>query len=259
MPDLILEQPRKVTVVESIVEQIVRQIQAGRLKPGDKLPSERQLIDMLNVGRSSIREALQGLAAIGVVESRAGQGSFISQNVHLLMPDIENPALPSSLQRDMRLKLVEARRMVEVDTVEVAAQRATEEGIARLRELFELYRDAIERRAFAQAAKANYDFHMELALMTQNPFLAPLLEHLLRTVPPSLRESEFVLLAELTVDEILRGEIDLHRRILDAIAAHDSVAARGAMEAHMCFEEDIVRRAFAHAAPPASASSASSP
>src|SRR6187549_1095214 len=82
MSDLFLEQPRKVTVVESIVEQLVRQIQAGRLKPGDKLPSERQLIDMLNVGRSSIREALQGLAAIGVVESRAGQGSFVSQSVH---------------------------------------------------------------------------------------------------------------------------------------------------------------------------------
>src|SRR5689334_22748078 len=95
MSDLILEQPRKVTVVESIVEQIVRQIQVGRLKPGDKLPSERQLIEMLNVGRSSIREALQGLAAIGVVESRAGQGSFISNNIHLLMPDIENPALPA--------------------------------------------------------------------------------------------------------------------------------------------------------------------
>src|SRR5688572_16741987 len=155
MPELILEQPRKVTVVESIVEQIVRQIQAGRLKPGDKLPSERQLIDMLNVGRSSIREALQGLAAIGVVESRAGQGSFISQNVHLLMPDIENPALPASLQRDMRMKLIEARRMVEVDIVALAAQRATAEGVARLSELLELYRDAIERHSFTLAAKTN--------------------------------------------------------------------------------------------------------
>jgi GntR family transcriptional regulator, transcriptional repressor for pyruvate dehydrogenase complex len=245
MPDLILEQPRKVTVVESIVEQIVRQIQAGRLKPGDKLPSERQLIEMLNVGRSSIREALQGLAAIGVVESRAGQGSFISQNVHLLMPDIENPALPASLQREMRLKLIEARCMVEVDIVGFAAQRATEEGTARLRELFDLYCEAIERRAFTQASKMNYDFHLALAQMAQNPFVAPMIDHLLRTVPFSLRESEFMLLADLTVSEIVASEVRVHRRIVEAVAAHDPEAAREAMMAHMRLEEDIVRRAFA--------------
>jgi GntR family transcriptional repressor for pyruvate dehydrogenase complex len=245
MPELILEQPRKVTVVESIVEQIIRQIQAGRLKPGDKLPSERQLIDMLNVGRSSIREALQGLAAIGVVESRAGQGSFISQNIHLLMPDIENPALPASLQREMRMKLIEARRMVEIDIVAFAAQRATDEGIERLRELFELYREAIERRIFPQAAKSNYDFHMALAQMAQNPFVAPMIDHLLRTVPFSLRESEFMLLANIKVDEIVAMEVEVHRRIVDAVAAHDSQAAQEAMLAHMRFEEDIVRRAFA--------------
>jgi GntR family transcriptional repressor for pyruvate dehydrogenase complex len=245
MPDLILEQPRKVTVVESIVEQIIRQIQAGRLKPGDKLPSERQLIEMLNVGRSSIREALQGLAAIGVVESRAGQGSFVSQNVHRLMPDVENPALPASLQREMRLKLIEARRMVEVDVVAAAAQRATEDGIARLAEINEQYHVAIEQRSFVHAAKMNYEFHMALAQMTQNPFLPPMIDHLLRTVPFSLRESEFTLLADITVNEIVALEIEIHQRIVAAVAQHDAEAAKEAMLAHMRFEEEIVRRAFA--------------
>jgi GntR family transcriptional repressor for pyruvate dehydrogenase complex len=204
---------------------------------------------MLNVGRSSIREALQGLAAIGVVESRAGQGSFISQSVHLLMPDIENPALPASLQREMRLKLIEARRMVEVDIVAFAAKRATDEGVAKLRELFELYHTAIEQRAFSQAAKTNYDFHMALAQMAQNPFVAPMIDHLLRTVPFSLRESEFTLLADITVAEIVRTEVEVHRRIVEAISARDSEAAQEAMLAHMRFEEDIVRRAFAAATP----------
>ena len=245
MPDLILEQPRKVTVVESIVEQIVRQIQAGRLKPGDKLPSERQLIEMLNVGRSSIREALQGLAAIGVVESRAGQGTFVNQNVHMLMPDIDNPALSASLQREMRMRLIEARRMVEVDIVGLAAQRATDEGVVQLRELLDIYREMVERRSFVHISKANYDFHIKLAHMAQNPFVVPMLDHLLRTVPFSLRESEFLLLTHRTVDEIMRVEIDLHSNIVDAIARHDSQAAQEAMEAHMRFEEDIVRRTFA--------------
>jgi GntR family transcriptional repressor for pyruvate dehydrogenase complex len=247
MVDLVLEQPRKVTVVESIVEQIVRQIQAGRLKPGDKLPSERQLIEMLGVGRSSIREALQGLAAIGVVESRAGQGTFVSQSVQMLMPDVDNPALPASLQREMRLKLIEARRMVEIDIAGAAAQRATDDAVAQLRTIFESYKAAIESRAFAQAGRANYQFHMMLAKMTQNPFVAPLIDHLLRTVPASLRESEFLRLTDASIGEIVATEVDLHRRLVAAIAGHDAAAAREIMEAHMRFEEDSVRRAFASA------------
>lgn len=245
MADLVLEQPRKVTVVESIVEQIVRQIQAGRLKPGDKLPSERQLIEMLGVGRSSIREALQGLAAIGVVESRVGQGTFVSQSVQMLVPDVDNPALPASLQREMRLKLIEARRMVEVDIAALAAQRATDEGIAQLRALFANYKAAIEARSFAQAGRANYQFHMMLAKMTQNPFVAPMIDHLLRTVPTSLRESEFLLLTDTWIEEIVTTEVDLHQKLVAAIAAQDAAAAAAIMEAHMRFEEELVRRAFA--------------
>ena len=251
MPDLVLEQPRKVTVVESIVEQIVRQIQIGRLKPGDKLPSERQLIDMLGVGRSSIREALQGLAAIGLVESRAGQGTFVNQNIHLLMPDLENPGLSANLQREMRLNLIEARRLVEVDIVELAAQRASPEHITQLQTLFERYRVAVSARAFAQAARANYDFHITLAQMGHNPFLAPMLDHLLRIVPTSLRESEFVLLTDQAVDAIIQKEIDLHAALVAAIAARDVSAARAAMEAHMNLEVEIVHQAFAAASPPA--------
>ena len=65
------------TLVESIIEQIVTQIHDGNLQPNDRLPSERQLIDMLGVGRSSVREALQGLSAMGLVEIRPGDGTFV--------------------------------------------------------------------------------------------------------------------------------------------------------------------------------------
>jgi GntR family transcriptional repressor for pyruvate dehydrogenase complex len=251
VPDLVLEQPRKVTVVESIVEQIVRQIQTGRLKPGDKLPSERQLIDMLGVGRSSIREALQGLAAIGLVESRAGQGTFVNQNIHLLMPDLEHPGLSANLQREMRLNLIEARRIVELDIVELAAQRATPDNITQLQTLFERYRNAVSARAFPQAARANYDFHLALAQMGQNPFLAPMLDHLLRSVPISLRESEFVQLTDQAVDAIIHKEIDIHAALVAAITAHNAAAARAAMEAHMSLEVEIVHQTFAAVSPSA--------
>jgi DNA-binding GntR family transcriptional regulator len=147
----------------------------------------------------------------------------------------------------MRLKLIEARRMVEVEMVGLAAQRATEEHVTQLRGLFDGYRTAIEARAFAHAGRANYQFHMLLAKMTQNPFVAPMLDHLLRTVPTSLRESEFFLLPDHKIAEIVAVEVELHSRLLAAMAAHDGEEARAAMEAHMRFEEESVRRAFAPA------------
>jgi len=244
MPNLVLEQPRKVTVVESIVEQLIRQIQAGRLTPGDKLPSERKLIEMLGVGRSSIREALQGLAALGVVESRAGQGTFVSRNIHQLMPDLENPSAPIGLQRQMRLMLIEARRTVEIPATGLAAQRGTPDEITRLAHVFAEYAEAVAVEARPTWTRTNYEFHILVAKMTQNPFYVPLVDNLLRIVPQSLRQSEFVLLRDMTPAEIMAQEVELHRAILEAVKAKDAAAAEAAMEAHMAFEEDLVLRAF---------------
>ena len=252
MPNLVLEQPRKVTVVESIVEQLIRQIQAGRLAPGDKLPSERKLIDMLGVGRSSIREALQGLAALGVVESRAGQGTFVSRNIHQLMPDMENPSAPISLQREMRLMRIEARRVVEIPVIGLAAQRGTSEEIVELSALFGAYADAVALEARSTWVRVHYEFHILLAKMTHNPFYVPLVDNLMRSVPPSLRETEFVLLRDITVKEVMAQEVGLHRAICEAGAARDVAAAEAAMEAHMAFEEQLVLRAFGRREPRAS-------
>lgn len=245
MPDIVLERPRKVTVVEAIVEQIVRQIQAGKLKPGDRLPSERQLIEMLGVSRSSVREALQGLVMMGLVESRHGQGSFVSQGIARLMPNLDSPALPFSLQRAMRLHLIEARRTVEGPVAELAAARAGGEALARFRRAFESYRDLILGASYHQAlAGPHYEFHIGLAELAQNPFFPPVVETLLRAVPQSLRESEFNTLGEAEMRDILRSEITLHEAILSAVERREPAAARAAMEEHMDFELRLIRQVF---------------
>lgn len=245
MPDLVLERPRKVTVVESIVEQIVRQIQAGKLKPGDRLPSERQLIEMLGVSRSSVREALQGLAVMGLVESRHGQGSFVSPNLARLLPNLENPALPAALQRAMRLHLIEARRTVECPVAELAAARATGEGRARLRAAFDSYRELMLNVGHDNAQQGpHHSFHIGLAEISQNPFFASVVETLLRAVPMSLRESEFNALAPDALREIIETEVALHAAILAAVERADPAGARAAMEEHMEFELRLVRRVF---------------
>lgn len=245
MAELVLERPRKVTVVESIVEQIVRQIQAGKLKPGDRLPSERQLIEMLGVSRSSVREALQGLVVMGLVESRHGQGSFISPNLARLLPNMESAVLPTSLQRAMRLHLIEARRTVECPVAELAAARADEEGLARLRAAFAAYKALMESKGYHEALNVHHHaFHVGLAELAQNPFFPPVIETLLRAVPQSLRESEFNTLGPADLQAIVEAEVALHSAILTAVERREPAAARTAMEEHMDFELQLIRRIF---------------
>ncbi|MEN9938251.1 MAG: transcriptional regulator [Chloroflexota bacterium] len=245
-PELILEQPRKVTVVESIVEQIVRQIQAGAIKPGDKLPSERQLIEILRVSRSSVREALQGLTMMGLIESRPGQGTFVSDNLHLMVPNVSRPGLSATLQREMRMKLIEARRTVECTTARLAAERGTDESIARLRAIFEEYRQVTLHGSYQRALSGtHHDFHIALAEMTQNPFYTPVVETLLRAIPQGLRETEFISLGEPGPQTILQTEIEIHQAICEAVERRDGPGAVAAMEQHMAFEERLVGQALA--------------
>jgi GntR family transcriptional repressor for pyruvate dehydrogenase complex len=248
-PELILEQPRKVTVVESIVEQIVRQIQSGTIKPGDRLPSERQLIEILRVSRSSVREALQGLAMMGLIESRPGQGTFVSDSLHLLVPNIGRAGLSATLQREMRLKLIEARRTVECTTARLAAERATDEALARFQRIFEEYRETTLHGSYQRALSGpHHDFHIALAEMTLNPFYTPVVETLLRAIPQGLRETEFISLGEPGPQSILQAEVEIHQAIFEAVAQRDGTAAAAAMENHMAFEERLVHQALADAA-----------
>lgn len=245
MSELVFERPRKVTVVESIVEQIVRQVQAGKLKPGDRLPSERQLIELLGVSRSSVREALQGLVVMGLVESRHGQGSFISPQLSRLLPNLESPVLPASLQRAMRLQLIEARRVVECPVAELAAARAGEEGLARLRRHFGAYSQLMLSAGYHPAINLpHHQFHTTLAELANNPFFPPVVETLLRSVPMSLRESEFHALGADELRAIVRAEVTLHEAILTAVERREPAAARAAMEEHMDFELRLMRQIF---------------
>jgi GntR family transcriptional repressor for pyruvate dehydrogenase complex len=247
---LSFEPPRKVTVVQSIVEQIVRQVQAGNLKAGDKLPSERQLIEMLQVSRSSVREALQGLAMMGVIESRAGQGSFISTRLRLSSLDPHHPSLPATLQRDMLLSLIEARRTIEGNVARLAAERATPTVVARLQAAFARYQqhEHLEHTTDG-SADDHHNFHVALAEATGNGFFVLVVETLLRAVPLSFRESEVVKHTDAAQQYLVAAEIAVHKRILTAVEHRDPPAAFLALCDHMDIELRLVHEAFRNSEP----------
>ncbi|MCC6703647.1 MAG: FadR family transcriptional regulator [Thermomicrobiales bacterium] len=237
--------PRKVTLVEAVVEQIADQIQSGKLKPGERLPSERKLIDTMQVGRSSVREALQGLAMMGLVEIRPGQGTFVSRGARVLVPEVGRADLSAGLRREMRLSLCDARRFIESETAKRAAIHADDVSIAHLGSILETYCLLARQTHDLEAANVpHHSFHIEIARMSENAFFAPMLDMLLHSVPQSLRRGELVGFESTPVDEIFDEELAIHRRIFDAIASHDPDAAALAMDRHMAFEERLINLAF---------------
>ncbi len=243
-PVITLKHPRKITLVASIVEQLVEHIQNGALQPGDKLPSERQLIQMLGVGRSSVREAIQGLVMMGLVEVRPGHGSYVKSNLHSFIPDLSKPGLSDNLQREMRLQLIEARRMIEIEIAAQAAVRAKPQQIELWRATFDDYVRYIDDFGDPRYLAAHADFHLSLADMSQNPFNVMLANAAIRAVPQTLREREFSFPKSIDLQQLRDSQVKLHRDILDAVASGDPEAAKAALRAHMDFERDLVIQVY---------------
>lgn len=245
MSEIAFHRPRKVTLVEAVVEQIADQIQSGKLKAGDRLPSERQLIESMQVGRSSVREALQGLAMMGLVEIRPGQGTFISRSARVLVPELGRSDISAGLRREMRLNLCDARRFIECETARRAALHADDASIAHLESILDTYCAlAVERHDLEEASEPHHAFHIEIARMSENAFFAPMLDLILRSVPQSLRRTELSGIETMPADEIFAEEIGIHRRIFDAIAMRDPDAAVRAMDEHMAIEERLINLVF---------------
>lgn len=118
---------RKLT--ETVAEQLVAAIR--ELPPGTKVPSERELTRELGVGRSTVREALNGLAMLGIVEIRHGQGVFVSSEPAQAGAG-EPSSITAALERGVTNEFIEARLIVEVEVARLAARRRTDEDLARL-------------------------------------------------------------------------------------------------------------------------------
>jgi len=116
-----------VRLYESVIEQIMNLIKNNELKPGDKLPPERELAEKLSISRGSLREAFRVLESKGLIKSKPGGGRSIREIRKNGHNNTENIIL--NLEKSSILELLEAREMFEVKIVELAARRATAEDI----------------------------------------------------------------------------------------------------------------------------------
>jgi len=208
---------RRTNLPIGIADRMRRDIAQRELVPGTRLPGHRDLAAAYSVSVGSVREAISMLVSAGLVETRAGRGTYVADGAAR-----EIAALPPRpLTRDEAEELIEAREVIEVQVAALAAQRATPEQIAELRR-------HIERMDAASADPADYpdadvEFHIALATTAGNRYLLRAMLDI-----RALLRQDMVLGAEAAIRRFgdLRPSVESHRRIVDAIEAHDPDAAR---------------------------------
>jgi GntR family transcriptional repressor for pyruvate dehydrogenase complex len=157
----------KTTAYEAVVRQMVGGIASGLWQPGDKLPSERKLMQTLKVGRTSIREALRACEALGLVEVRQGEGAYVKSTPHIVVPEVTLSSLVSDSSQ--LIKLFEVRELLEPQATALAAQRRDEEQLKALEQTLRNIEDADEDSA--QIVDLDLQFHMQIAEMAENDLL----------------------------------------------------------------------------------------
>jgi GntR family transcriptional regulator, transcriptional repressor for pyruvate dehydrogenase complex len=220
--DVGFSRPSDGVAAELVVAHIRRLIDEGRLRPGDRLPAERELAQQVGVSRPSVRAGLRALAAMGVVQSRHGAGTFIRSGPPSL--DSEPLSFLAALHGFTRDQMFEARRVLEVGVAGLAAERATGEHLAGVaEEMTGLFASLDDPLAFL---KHDIRFHRAVASASGNPILASLVEMVSALFYAQRRKT-----AERARD--LRESADMHRAIYNALRAHDADRARQTMNEHL--------------------------
>lgn len=220
---------------DAVVEQLRHMLATGQLKPGDTLPSEREMMARMGVGRPAVRDALQHLHTQGVITISHGERSRVNElNPELALHQINDIAdLLIAVAPENLGHLREARRMFEVGVVRQAAQRSRSEDVERLRLLVKAQRDAHgDWQAFMRADIA---FHASIAEILGNPVVTALSRGMLGW----LFNHHTALLHWSGHENITLAE---HEGLIEALAAQDAELAADLMAAHLDRSERFYRK-----------------
>lgn len=220
---------------DRIAAEVERLIHDEQLKPGDRLPSEREMAQLLNVSRPSLREAVRILQARGRLVVKHGQGVFIEPP----RPERELRAALGDTSLTLQ-ELYAMREVLEVPAAGWAAQNITEEGLAEVRATLDALNAAGDANPidYDQLRALDADFHLSIAVAAGNRFLRQT-SNVLHNMVLSGMQTTLQIPGRV---EIARRD---HRRIYDALAAHDATAARNAARSHIRGAHNAAKRRLA--------------
>jgi len=208
-----------------VTEEMLEAIVSGRFKPGDRLPSEREMGDEFGVSRSVIREAVRSLHAKGVVDVSPGRGARISEVSSSRVTEALELYLRGAQSQEILLPehIAEVRETLETRLVEIACERASDEDIKGIMRTHERLSRATDPET---AALHDAEFHRRLAVATHNALYLTLIESINATMR-TIRVNSF------KVEGRLATAIEEHDAVLKAVQARHAVASRAAMTRHL--------------------------
>jgi GntR family transcriptional repressor for pyruvate dehydrogenase complex len=222
-------------LAHSVVRQIELLILRGILRPGERLPSERELSDKLGVSRPSLREAIADLQDRGLLTSRAGAGIFVAD----VLGSAFSPALIRlfAAHDEALFDYIAFRRDMEGLAAERAARLGSDTDLKVIDTIFCKMEAAHAKRNPADEAALDAEFHLAIIEASHNVIML----HMLRSMFELLREGVFYNRQIMFKQRTTRDELlNQHRAINDALQSRDPVAARAAVEAHLAYIEDAM-------------------
>ena len=222
MPESDTQEERR-QVYTTVIQRMNIMIRRGELKPGERLPPERKLAELLGVSRNNLRQALQALAERKIIASRQGSGTYLLTSLDSLMPaDVIIDAL--SQQPGMVAHVLEFRQILEPQIAALAARRITRSDLDQLKILV----CDQQRALLAGQEDGDFDaaFHRRLVACAGNPVIA----QMMAAVEPILNTTRAI---QLQSEARRQASVEGHLRIIDALEDGDTQAAGRAMTAHL--------------------------
>lgn len=237
LPETMLAPLTTTNLSHRIVDRLVKAIEHDEFMPGQKLPSEKELMNAFKVGRSSVREALHSLVALKLVEARAGKGYYVKEPGTILHgKDLVRFAVS---ERDF-LDIMEAREEIEPRIARLAAQRVLPEDLERLEQAYSEIQQA--------AAQGKYRYtgaiHLGIARATHNPVLVRIMEMFLPMFPGRVHGRT------IPVDK----ELPMHRKLIDGLHTGDEEVMKQLMIEHLRATRDFyvtsIHKGVSHSSKP---------
>ena len=201
------------TVVQQIIKQMINAIQRGNFKIGERLPSEFELMKELHVSRNSLREAIKIMTAMGILEIRRGDGTYLCSQAKPTMFDsvIYGMLLESSTNKE----IVELRQMMDEIVLKLGIEKCDDRDIETLQDYIYRMRESFAKGDYSQAARLDYDFHIYLVECSKNPFLIRIVKGVYMLFEQSIEQN-------IRTEELFANADEHHQDIVDCLKSRDT-------------------------------------
>lgn len=216
----------------AVADQIIKLIKNNSIKPGDRLPTETELGESLGVSRTTIREGMQRLQMINIIEIQPGRGTFVRS-----LPDNNFSKQLNKLgnieNKKTLLEIIEVRKIIEIGIIDIAIQRISDNDLEKLKNCLESHEKGLVKAVFP--AKGDIEFHKILANATHNKTLLNIYNDIYKLIIDGVFSSQ-------SYKKDYGKALEFHKEIYNAIKIKDNINAKEAMTRHLDWLENILSK-----------------